>query len=700
MGLDATEAALHTRPQACDDSRGPLQPDEGDRVAADASIRPPRRTDITPSQPTDSQEDNDQPPPPPPPAHGGAEEDGAGEDPSDEDAEEALERIGRKFMDAKLTHIISDSGAAAMWDLFLSESHRMSKIVADGGACKYQTLRNNFREVVPPIRIDVLLEERMSTSPETGNATWQKRLLLGCDRFPTHLIHQPVDGIKRRVLFVRTHVDMKAVKQFHTDMHEGLSTSHKIQLSLDGVAMSKSSGRSMDVMSVCFEGCAAVYPVMTIIPYSTHKVTASDMLCTFFRSMEGAGLQVTTFIGDAPIRSLVLGIKLYSGYRSCPYCHCVGTRTPHLKAVVFPPSTRHAPTRTMQECQDIRQNYDKLTEAERRGLKKDYPLAPLGLDWTVAIPPEPMHSVALGVLRKLFALTFRVPSVPNSPESQFKRVPCDATNDAWVNVKMPSELQRWTRRVDFGNYKATEWKMLCTYGLPAVLLSIPPSQPINIKVRRVWCLLIAALRALLLPPEDYQAFNAAYPDRIQLWFGRFYSTYCDVFGRSACTSNVHALMHLKAFRDKCGHLAGISAYKYEASYGVLRRLYQAGCESPGLQAIRGAYQRISVGHHCRKKLKFRVQDTGKRADSLMYTRDGSIWRVKEINHEQRMLHCRKMEVGMTGSLGRGIDWHLLGIHREGPETDVTTTIPFSACVGKVLTVCQHFVKIDEESLIE
>ena len=615
-------------------------------------------------------------------------------------AEDLLEGVGKRFMAAKVRHAVSDAAAASLWQVMLQCAQPLAHCVAAGVSCTYQTVRNKFRVQLPPIRMDVMLEECAITGEEGAGGPWTRRSLLALESFPSNLVHQPEEGVRRRVLFVRTYVDVAAIKSLHAELHPDRDVNDEVQMSIDGVALSNSSGRSMEVISLRFRKCGIVYPISILLPEKGYKPTKEEILSDFIQSMLRSGLKVRTCIADSPMRSLVIGIKLHSGYYSCPFCVAKGTRTKHLRAVVYPPSTRFAAARSREGCSIIRRDHAELTDTERQGLKAVYPLHPLGLDWLDCIPPEYMHSAIMGVVRRLFTLTFQVPTARSSPESKVRRVPSKAINNMWLRVRLPSELQRRTRLVDYASFKACEFKILVVYCLPAVLQAIPSTGETWRMVRRCWCLLVAALRAMLLPDSEYKAFDRDYPGRITAWVDRFYVTFAQVFGRSSCSPNIHSFIHLKHFRDKCGPLPENSAFPYEASYGRLRRFYAAGGESPALQALRGAYQRTIAGHHCSRQLVFRTGSTRKRCDSLVYLADGSIWEIEQVKECEQMVVGRRWQVNGNIAFGRGIEWHRLGVHGRGELTETTRTFPYAACQGKVLSVGPYFVKIARDSLQE
>lgn len=95
-------------------------------------------------------------------------------------------------------------------------------------------------------------------------------------------------------------------------------------LSVDGVAETKSSRRSLEVVSLQFVGCKEVYPCLILRPEVDQKKESKDAFDAYFavflEELSDEGLQVDKAVGDAPERANLRKQKLYGGYSSCDLC--------------------------------------------------------------------------------------------------------------------------------------------------------------------------------------------------------------------------------------------------------------------------------------------------------------------------------------------------------------------------------------------
>lgn len=98
----------------------------------------------------------------------------------------------------------------------------------------------------------------------------------------------------------------------------------KVVLSVDGVAETKSSRRSLEVVSLQFSGCREVYPCFILRPEVDQKKHSKDAfdayLSVFLDELVQEGLELDKAVADAPERANLRKQKLYGGYSSCDLC--------------------------------------------------------------------------------------------------------------------------------------------------------------------------------------------------------------------------------------------------------------------------------------------------------------------------------------------------------------------------------------------
>ena len=111
-------------------------------------------------------------------------------------------------------------------------------------------------------------------------------------------------------------------------------------------------------------------------------------------NVSGFFIKITNvlFICDAPARSFCQCVKNHSGYNACPYCRIPGVYASN--KVIFPFGVTY-PSHT--GC-----NYKSISESNQLFLSPLAEVADLSCDF----PPEYMHTVCLGVIRRLVISNF------------------------------------------------------------------------------------------------------------------------------------------------------------------------------------------------------------------------------------------------------------------------------------------------------
>lgn len=98
----------------------------------------------------------------------------------------------------------------------------------------------------------------------------------------------------------------------------------EVIISVDGVAETKSSRRSLEVVSLQFSGCKEVYPCLIMRPEVDQKRNSKDAFDAYFSvflgELEAEMIHLDKAVGDAPERANLRKQKLYGGYSSCDLC--------------------------------------------------------------------------------------------------------------------------------------------------------------------------------------------------------------------------------------------------------------------------------------------------------------------------------------------------------------------------------------------
>ena len=161
------------------------------------------------------------------------------------------------------------------------------------------------------------------------------------------------------------------------------------------------------------------------------------------------------FVCDSPARSYIQGTKGHSGYRSCPYCRENGEY--HQKRMIFPSIT---------ETHRTDEDYHLGAESNQLFIS---PLRDITL-LRSSFPPDAMHIIYLGIVRKLLHYYFS----PNKG----RILPCristglkDLLSQKVLSLRkyIPSEFQRKPRPFnELEHFKATELRTYLLYLGPVV----------------------------------------------------------------------------------------------------------------------------------------------------------------------------------------------------------------------------------------
>jgi hypothetical protein len=258
-------------------------------------------------------------------------------------------------------------------------------------------------------------------------------------------------------------------------------------------------------------------------------------------------LNKVLFPCDTPARSYVQSIKGHTAKHGCGYCRCEATYDFH--RVIFPSTVCEART-------DFA--YDNLLENNQICLS---PLSGI-VSFTLDFPPDYMHLVCLGVVRKLFSYYFT-----NIKGYRF-RCKLSATMMSDLNKMImtyskftPSEFQRRPRPLSaLVHYKATEFRTFLLYVGPFFFKKF-----LSADYYRHFLLLHFSIYVLVS-----QDLSHLY-DHAQRCIEIFVLDMEKLFGRQSYSYNVHVLLHLSMYVKLHGPLDRFSAFEFENYLSVLKR---------------------------------------------------------------------------------------------------------------------------------
>ena len=174
-----------------------------------------------------------------------------------------------------------------------------------------------------------------------------------------------------------------------------------------------------------------------------------------------AGFNIKQFVGDNPKRAMARCARIHSARFACEYCKAEGTK---LFGMVWPASSLEAEERTIASIRAIVARLsagETLTPYEAQGIVGESVFAMLqDFDLILDIPAEYLHSVCIGLVKKLVELTFKV-ALARPRKTKRKLTPPAEFNKHVRDIKVPREFSRRIRNLDFAVMKGQEFRNIC-----------------------------------------------------------------------------------------------------------------------------------------------------------------------------------------------------------------------------------------------
>ncbi len=510
---------------------------------------------------------------------------------------ESGEDVGNFFAGMQARREVPISVMSEIVDYLVVNRAVVTKALLDGELKNFRVMRYHAVQAGPAVCFDVACtQEDGETYMFTGLSTFPKKAI----------------AAKKLVVdYVLCHVPFEGILKLYEELHPEAGRPAEMDLSLDGIPESKSSGLSTDILSVRFVGCRQVYTVAILQPArKAMQLADSIILERLLAEFPSTGLRLRRVIADAPKRASLQGMKQHSATYSCPYC------TARKVDKKFPASVRGDP-RSDNEIRDMvrliaaGEDDDELL----KGVKQASPLANAGIDLVKDVPAEKMHLCDLGIVRKIMQLSYKCVAF------RAMDVPFVRSNDKELTLRLLAikclpEFSRRTRAVDLANYKAEEFRNLVLCFWPAVYATLPDP------AKEVWLLTVFIIRAANLDPPWYDKFCEYYD--IQNLLDRWYAMFERSFTVRHCTYNVHVFgRHLAQVRA-VGPLHETSAVVYESHYNVIKRSTRPGTPSTGKQALVNSLLAAKYKHNCNRSRKLSGHETTRTDDTICYLADGTL----------------------------------------------------------------------------
>ena len=513
-----------------------------------------------------------------------------------------------------------------------------------------------------------------------------------------------------------------------------------VTVSVDGVSEAKSNSVSMDIYSSNFRKCRYIYPHMIVRPLKKGYVNNEDQLKKFISDITDNEVNIDCVCADNLKRANIKCVLNHAALFPCEYCFAKGVKcsekrkkndNPNLakklildkikktqnltdpdskkkvkllkqilkdlencseqrsrKIIVWPSSTANKELRTTDKIRDIVQKIDNeengdidpLTREEKKGVVGHSVLLDLeNFDYVNNVPPEYMHLVCLGVVKRMTELTFNV-GINRTRATNRKLSSTKLFNALMAKTKLLSEFSRRSRDLDFAVFKAEEFRNLILFFFPHVLSCIEKPA----KEREIWLYLAFLVRSCIIPDSEY--FNVS-NNHISQTCMKFYKLYEKVFGPLNCTYSIHVFSsHLMQIRQ-LGPLTETSAFKFESFYGEVRNSFHPGTPSTLKQIFETIILKRSLtGHRCEKSIYLSNYDTAMTSDSLVYTYindDYSMYKVIDENDDEVICNPQGKFVCQFEETPE-LCWSSVGVFKKGAASSEIVHISHNSIVGKFL----------------
>ena len=261
-------------------------------------------------------------------------------------------------------------------------------------------------------------------------------------------------------------------------------------------------------------------------------------------------VRILNVICDAPARSFVKGTKLYSGYNACDYCDQVGVYDRALKKIVY--SSISGEPRSDESFASFGETGHQMIET---------PMTQI-VPMVTSFPPDPMHAVFLGVIRRLILVWV-------DERYGSHRFPPSVTKELSSKIvefgkQLPEEFKRKSRPLsDIKNWKAVEFRNFLLYIGPIVLKNV-------LSKEKYEHFLLLHFAIYSLSSDDWKVHISS----TRVCLEQFVCLVKQIYGDKELTYNTHLLLHLPDFVEKFGQLDFWSAFWAESFLGVLRRRFR------------------------------------------------------------------------------------------------------------------------------
>lgn len=247
-------------------------------------------------------------------------------------------------------------------------------------------------------------------------------------------------------------------------------------------------------------------------------------------------VQIKSFICDAPARALIKGAVAFNSRHGCNFCEVCGKFDGRMIFLY---------------CGAPRTNESFQNQSDEQHHKCASILLNLDIEMVQQFPIDPMHSIDLGVMKKIM-MTWKEDPLPLRLSAE--QINILTTYNCSLKLYIPSNFSRKPRGLnDLKLWKATEFRTFLLFCGPVILKYVlPKDKYLHFLSRSI------ALRILYNP-----TYVSLHKDYAQTLLSCFVENAMILYTDHLITYDFHTLNHLADLAQMYGSLDCIAAYPFE-----------------------------------------------------------------------------------------------------------------------------------------
>ena len=435
-----------------------------------------------------------------------------------------------------------------------------------------------------------------------------------------------------------------------------------------------------------------------IRPTNRYKYNEQEELADVVNDLNDNDITIDVASMDKLKRSVVSCTKSHAATYPCEYCESPAKtfkdQTMKKSQLTWPPSTMNGRPRTITGIKRIVRSIEEsdrpLSKHYVKGIKgRSVFLNQPNFDYIIDLPTEYMHSLCIGLLGRLVELTYNV-GKKRKRVTRRKRTNPKLFNELISTIQVLREFSRRCRNLDPSVLKAQEYRNLLIFFFPIVIKNIKETFK---KERQLWLSLAFAIRACVIPNEEFEKVNK---ESIVKSCELFYNLFYEVYGQKNCTYSLHVIAsHLMKIRGNVP-LTERSAFPFESFYSEMKNLFKPGTSAPLKQILQNTIMKRLLEYHTCKKSIYYSEVSEKETmenNSMIYTVNNGKYEFYIITKiDGNEFTCKKQgKFEYKTPILPSLKWSTVGVYRKGPTGTELFSINRNEIRGKLISVLDMII---------